>query len=39
MSLNIYFNAEHPTGYVPRHGGCGEDLACMGWEFVVLCVL
>jgi len=26
MSLNINFNAEHPAGYVPRHGGCGEDL-------------
>jgi len=26
MSLNINFNPDHPTGYVPRYGGCGQDL-------------
>jgi len=26
VTLNINFNVEHPTGYVPRHGSCGQDL-------------
>jgi len=26
MSLNINFNEEHPTGYVPRYDSCGQDL-------------
>jgi len=33
MPFNINFSPEHPTGYVPRHGGCGQDLtwpACAG---------